>query len=186
MSIKLMMSFSHLILCCPSPSPPALNLAQHHGFSSGHVWMWELGYKESWVPKNWCFLTVVLEETLESSLDCKEMQPVHPKGNQSWIFIGRTDVEAETKILGPPDAKSWVIWKGPDAGKDWRQEEKGTTEAEIVGCHHWLDEHEYEQDPRNWWWTGKPGMLQFMESQRVGHDWATELNWTETGFGILK
>ena len=95
---------------------------QGYGFSSGHVWMWELDYKESWVPKNWCFWTVVLEKTLESPLDCKEIQPVHPQGNQSWVFIGRTDVEAETPILCPSDAKSWLIWKDPDAGKNWGQE----------------------------------------------------------------
>ena len=107
--------------------------SQGYGFSSDHVWMWELDDKESWAPKNWCFWTVVLEKTLESPLDCKEIQPVHPKGDQSLIFIGRTDVEAETPILWPPDAKSWLIWKDPDAGKDWRQEEKGMTEAEMVG-----------------------------------------------------
>ena len=101
-----------------------------------HVWMWELDYKESWAPKNWCFWTVVLEKTLESPLDCKEIKPVHPKGDQSWVFIGRTDAEAETPILWPPDAKSWLIWKDPDVGKDWRQEEKGTTEDEMVGWHH--------------------------------------------------
>ena len=101
-------------------------------FSSGHVWMWELDYKESWALKNWCFWTVVLEKTLESSLDCKDIQPVHPKGNQSWLFIGRTDVEAETPILCPPDAKNWLTWKDPNAGKDWRLEEKGTTEDEMV------------------------------------------------------
>ena len=99
--------------------------SQGYGFSSNHVWMWELDYKESWVPKNWCFCTVVLEKTFESPLNCKEIQPVHPKGNKSWIFIGRTDVEAETPVLWPPDAKSWLIWKHPDAGKDWGQEEKG-------------------------------------------------------------
>ena len=99
--------------------------------------MWGLDWKEGWAPKNWCFWTVVLEKTLESPLDCKEIQPVHPKGNQSWMFIGKTDVEAETPVLWPPDAKSWLIWKAPDAGKDWRQEEKGTTEDEVVGCHHW-------------------------------------------------
>ena len=99
--------------------------SQSYGFSSSHVWMWELDYKESWVPKNWCFWTVVLEKTLESPLDCK-IKPVHPKGNQSLILIGRTDAETETPILWPPDAKSWLIWKYPDAGKDWRQEEKGT------------------------------------------------------------
>ena len=115
-----------------------------YGFSSSHVWMWELDHKESWAQKNWCFWTVVLEKTLESPLDCKEIQPVHPRGNQSRIFIGRTDAEAETPILGP-DAKNWLIGKGPDAGKDWRQEEKGTTEDEMVGWHHWLDGQEFEQ-----------------------------------------
>ena len=99
--------------------------SQSYGFSSSHVWMWELDYKESWAQKNWCFWTVVLKKTLESPLDCKEMQPVHPKGNQSWIFIGRTDVEAATPILWPPDVKNWLIWKDPDAGKNWRREEKG-------------------------------------------------------------
>ena len=116
---------------------------QVYGFSSSHVWMWELDYKESWVPKNLCFWTVVLEKTLESLLDCKEIQPVHPKGDQSWIFIGRTDAEAETPILWPPDVKNWLIWKDPDAGKDWRQEEKGTTEDEMVGWHHRFNGHEF-------------------------------------------
>ena len=111
------------------------------GFSIGHVWMREWGYKESWAQKNWCFWTVVLEKTLESPLDCKEIQPVHPKGDQSWLFIERTDVEAETPILWPPDAKSWLIWKDPDAGKDWGQEKKGTTEDETVGWHHRLNGH---------------------------------------------
>ena len=118
--------------------------SQGYGFSSSHVWMWELDYKESWAPKNWCFWTVVLEKTLESPLDCKEIQPVHPKGNQSWIFTGRTDVEAETLILWPPDAKNWLTWKAPDAGKVWRREEKGTTEDEMVGWHHRLNGHEFE------------------------------------------
>ena len=118
--------------------------SQGYCFSSGGVWMWELDYKESWVPKDWCFWTVVLEKTLESPLDCKEIQPVHPKGDQSWVFIGGTDVEAETPILWPPDAKSWLIWKDPDAGKDWRWEEKGMTEDEIVGWHHWFNGHEFE------------------------------------------
>ena len=118
-------------------------------FSSGHVWMWELDYKESWVLNNWCFWTVVLEKTLESPLDCKEIQPVNPKGNQSWVFIGRTDAEAEAPILWPPDVKSWLIGKDPDAGKDWRQEEKGITEDEMVGWHHWLNGHEFEQTPGN-------------------------------------
>ena len=101
----------------------------------------ELDCKESWAPKNWCFWTVVLQKTLESPLDCKEIQPVHSKGNQSWVFIGRTDVKAEAPILWPPDAKSWLIWKDPDAGKDWRQEEKGMTEDKMAGCHHWLNGH---------------------------------------------
>ena len=108
------------------------------------VMMWELNYKESWALKNWCFATVVLEKTLESPLDCKEIHPVHPKGDQSWIFIGRTDAEAETPILWPLDAKNWLIWKDPDIGKDWRQEEKGMTEDEMVGWHHWLNGHEFE------------------------------------------
>ena len=119
-----------------TPNPPALKPCtsevlwegrhSRDGFSSSHIWMWELDTKESWALKYWCFWTVVLEKTLESSLDCKEIQPVHPKGNQSWIFIGRTDAEAETPILWLPDAKNWLIWKDPDVGKDWRQEEKGT------------------------------------------------------------
>ena len=110
--------------------------SKSYGFSSSHVWMWELDHKESWAPKNWHFWTVVLERTLEGPLECKEIQPVHPKGDQSWVFIGRTDVVAETPILWPPDAKSWLIRKDPDAGKDWGQEEKGTTEDEMVGLHH--------------------------------------------------
>ena len=117
--------------------------SQSYGFSSSHIWMWELDYKESWALKNWCFWTVVLEKTLEGLLDCKKIQPVHPKENQSWMFIGRTDAEAETPILWPPDAKNWLIWKDPDAGKDWRPEEKGTTEHEMVGWHHWLHGHEF-------------------------------------------
>ena len=109
-----------------------------------HVRMWELDYKESWAPKNRCFWIMVLEKTLESLLDCKEIQPVHPKGNQSWIFIGRTDAEAETPVLWPPDAKNWLIRKDPEAGKDWGQEKKGMTQDEMVGWHHRLDGHESE------------------------------------------
>ena len=120
--------------------------SQSYGFSSSHVWMWELDYKESWVPKNWCFWTVVLEKTLESALDCKEIKPVNPKGDQPWTFIGRTDAEAEAPVLWPPDGKNWLIGKDPDAGKDWRQE-KGMTEDEMVGWHHQLDGHEFEQAP---------------------------------------
>ena len=119
--------------------------SQGYGFSSSHVWMWELNYKESWGQKNWCFWTVVLEKTLESPLGCKEIQPVHhPGGDQSWVFTGRTDVEAETPILWPPDTKNWLIWKDPDAGKDWGQEEKGPTGDELVGWHHRLNGHEFE------------------------------------------
>ena len=118
--------------------------SKSYGFFSGHVWMWELDYKESWVLKNWCFWTVVLEKTLESPLDCKEIQPVHPEGNQSWIFIGRTNVEAETPILWPHDVKNWLIWKAPDAGKDWGWEEEGITEDGMVGWHHQHNGHEFE------------------------------------------
>ena len=144
--------------------------SQSYGCFSSHVWMWELDDKESWALKNWCFWTVVSEKTLESPLDCKEIQPVHPKGDQSWVFIGRTDVEAETPILWSPDVKSWLIGKNPDAGKDWKQEEKRTTEDEVVGWYHWLNGHQFE-----WWWTRRPGMLQSMGSQRVRQDWVTEL-----------
>ena len=112
-----------------------------------HIWIWELDYKEGWALKNWCFWTVVLEKILESSLDCKETKPVSPQGNQPWIFNGRTDVKAEALILWPPDVKSWLIGKDPDAGKDWGYEEKGTTEAEMVGCHHQLNRHKFEQIP---------------------------------------
>ena len=116
--------------------------SQSYGFSSSQVWMSELDYKEDWVPKNWRFQTVVLEKTLESPWDYSEIKLVHPKGNQPWIFVGRT--EAEAPILWPPDVKSWLIEKDPDAGKDWR-EEKRTTEDEMVGWHHWLSGHELEQ-----------------------------------------
>ena len=119
--------------------PTKVRLVKAMVFSSSHVWMWELDYKESWAPKNWCFWTVMLEKTVESPLDCKEIQPVHPKRDQSWVFIGRTDVEAETPILRPPDAKNQLIRKDPDAGKDWRWEEKGTIEDKVVGWHHRLD-----------------------------------------------
>ena len=129
---------------------------------------WELDYKESWVPRNWCFWTAVLEKTLESPLDCKEIQPVHPKGNQSWIFIGRTDAEAETPILWPPDVKNWLIWKNPGAGKDWRRE-NGMTENEMVGWHHWLNGREFDE-ALGVGETGKPGMLQSMDATE-------QLNW---------
>ena len=141
--------------------------------------MWELDYKESWEPKNWCFWTMVLEQTLESLLDCKEIKPVHAKGNRSWIFIGRTDAEAEIPILWPPDVKNLFIWKAPDAGKDWRWEERGTTEDEIVGWYHWLKGRVWVNS-RNSRWTGRHGVLQSVGSQRVRHDWVTVLNWLMT------
>ena len=143
--------------------------------------MWELDYKESWVPKNWCFWTVVLEKSLESPLDCKEIQPVHPKGDQSWVFIGRTDAKAETPILWPPHVKSWLTGKDPDAGRDWGQEEKGMTEDEMAGWHHWLDGHEFE------WTMGVgdgQGCLVWCDSwSHKESDTTQRLNWTEN---ILK
>ena len=117
------------------------------GFSSGHVWIWELDCEESWVPKNWCFWTVMLEKTLDSPLDCKEVQPVHSKGDQSWVFFGRTDAKAEAPVLWPPHVKSWLIGKDSDAGRDWGQEEKGMMEDEMAGWHHWLDGRESEWTP---------------------------------------
>ena len=159
------MPSNHLILCCPLLLPPSIfpsikvfsNESVLMGFSFNEQEFFnfiaavticsdfgELDYKESRVPKNWCFWIVVLEKTLESSLDCKEIQPVHPKGNQPWIFTGKTDAEAETPILWPHDAKNWLIWKDPDVGKDWGQEEKGMTEDKMVGWHHRLNGHEFE------------------------------------------
>ena len=120
-----------------------------------------------------------MEKTLKSPLNCKEIQPVNPKGNQSWVFTVRTDVEAETPILWTPDAKSWLIWEDPDPWKDWEQEEKGTKQDEMVRWHHQLKWTWVWLDPGSWWWAGRPGMLRFMGMQRVWHDWATELNWTE-------
>ena len=121
--------------------------SQGYDFSSSHVWMWELDCEESWALKNWCFRTVVLEKTLESPLDCKEIQTFHPKGDQFWVYIGRTDVEAETPIFWLPHAKSWLTGKDSDAGRDWGQEEKGTTEDEMAGWHHQLNGHEFEWNP---------------------------------------
>ena len=139
--------------------------------------MWELDYKEGWVPKNWCFWTVVLENTLESPLDSMEIKSVNPKGDQSWIFIGRTDVEAEAPILWPCDAKNWLIGKDPDAGKDWRQEEKGTTEDEMVGWHHWLNEYEFEQAPGVGDGQGSLACCSSWNSKEL--DTTEWLNWTE-------
>ena len=151
--------------------------SQSFGFSSSHVWMWELDYKESWVPKNWCFWTVVLEKTLESPLDCKEIQPVHPKGNQTWIFIGRTDAEVEIPILWLSEAKNWHIWKDPDARKDWRRKRGWQRMRCWVASPTWWTW--VWVNSGSWWWTGRPGMLQSMGSQRVRHNWATELNYQE-------
>ena len=138
--------------------------------------MWELDCEEGWALKNWCFWTVVLEKTLKSPLDSKEIQSVHPKGNQSWIFIGRTDAEAESPILWPPDAKNWHIWEDPDTGTDWRREEKGTTKDEIVGWHHQLNGREFEQAPGVGDGQGSLACCSPWGC-RVRHDWATELNW---------
>ena len=152
--------------------------SQGYGFSSGHVWMWELDYKESWMLKNWCFWIVVLEKTLESPLDCKEIQPVHPKGDQSWVFFGRTDVEAETPILWPPDAKSWLIWKDHNAGKDWGQEEKGMTENETVGWHQRFNGHGFGWTPGAGDWQG--GLACCGSRGRKESDTTERLNLTET------
>ena len=140
--------------------------------------MWELEHKEGWVGKNWCFWTVILEKTFESPLVSKEIKPVNPQGNLSWIFTGRTDAEAEAPILWPLNVKSWLIWKDPDAARDWGQEEKGTTgwEGWMASPTQWTW---VWVDSGSWWWTGRPGVLQFMGSQSR-HDWATELNWTDS------
>ena len=138
--------------------------------------MWELNHKESWALKNWCFWTAVLEKTLESPLDCKEIQPVYPKGNQSWIFSGRTDAEAETPILWPLDVNNWLTGKDPDAGKDWRQEEKGMTEDEMVGWYHQLCGHGFEH--ASGVGDGQGSLVCCSPwSCRVRYDWATELNY---------
>ena len=145
--------------------------SQGYSFSYSHVWMWELDYKEGCVPKNWCFWTVVFEKTLESPLDCKEIQPIHPKG----IFIGRTDAEAEIPILWPPDVKKWLTGKDPDARKDWRREAKWMTED---GGDCWMASPTgwtwVWVSSGSWWWTGKPGLLLSTGLQRVRHDWATK------------
>ena len=154
-------------------------------FPSSHVWMWELNHKEGWTLKNQCSQTVVLAKTLESPFDSKKIKPVNPKGNQPWMFIGRTDGEAEVPILWPPNLKSRLIGKDPDAGKDWRQEKKGTTEDEMLGWHHWLNGHEFAQTPGEI--KGQPGMLQSKGSQRTRHDWTTEQWWSVSlVFDLLK
>ena len=156
---------------------PTKSTLSNYAFSSSHVWMWELDYKERWAPNNWCFSTVVLEKTLESPLYCKEIQPIHPKGEQCWVFIGRTDIEAETPILWPPDEKSWLIGKDPHAGKHWGQEEKVMTKDEMVGWHHRLNGHGFGWTPR----VGDgQGTLVCCSSQ--GHkelEMTEQLNWTD-------
>ena len=154
--------------------------SQAYVFSNGHVWMWELDCEESWAPKNWCFWTVVLEKTLENPLDCKEIHLVHSEGDQPWDFFGKNDGEAETPVLWPPHVKSWLIGKDFDAGRDRRQEEKGTTEDEMPGWHHWLYGREWTSGVGDG--QGGLAMLWFMGSQRVRHDWVSELNWIEQGF----
>ena len=146
----------------------------HHSIL--HVWIWELDHKDSWAPKNWCFWTMILEKTLKSPLDCKEIQPVHPKGNQSWIFIGRTDAEAEAPILWPPDAKNWLLGKDPDAGKYWRLE-KGMPEDEMVGWHHRVDGHDFEQAPGVG--DGQGSLVCCSPWSRKESDTFEQLNWTE-------
>ena len=150
--------------------------SQGYGFSSGHAWMWELDCEEGWLLKNWCFWPVVLEKTLESPLDCKVIQPVHSEGDQPWDFFGGNDAEAGTPVLWPPHAKSWLIGKDSDAGRDWGQEEKGDDrgwDGWMASLTRWTW---VWVNSRSWWWTGTPGVLQFMGSRRVGHDWVTELN----------
>ena len=154
--------------------------SQGYVFSSGHVWMWELDYKESWALKNWCIWTVVLEKTLESPLDFKETQPVHPKGDQSWVFIGRTDVEAETPILWPPDVKTWLIGKDPDAGRDGRQEEKVMTEDEMVAWHHRCNGHGFGWTPGVG--NGQGGLACCGSWCRKESDTTEWLNWTELNY----
>ena len=154
--------------------------SQGYGFSSSHVWMWEVDSKESWALKNWWFWTVVLEKTLESPLDCKEIQPVHPKGGQSWVFIGRTDIEVETPILWPPDVKNWFIWKDLDAGKDWGQEKKGTTEDEMVRWHHQLNGHEFGWTPGVGDGQGGLGCCSPWDCKES--DTTEQLNWNGTFF----
>ena len=149
--------------------------SEGYGFSSSHVWIWELDCEESWAPKNWCFWTVVLEKTLENPLDCKEIKPVHPKGDQSWVSIGRTDAEAETLILQPPHAKSWL--SGKDAGRGWGQEEKGMTEDEMTGWHHGLNGRESEWTPGVG--DGQGGLACCSSLGRKESDTTERLNWTE-------
>ena len=157
--------------------PSKVHLIKAMFFPISCMDVWELDYKESWAPKNWCFWTVVLEKTLESLLDCKEIQPVHPQGDQSWVFIGRTNVEAEAPIVWPPDAKNWLIWKDSDAVKDWGQEEKEMTEDEMVGWHHWLNRHEFGWTPGIG--DGQGGLARWGSWGCKESDTTEQVNWTE-------
>ena len=147
---------------------------QSYGFSSSRIWMWELDCKGGWEPKNWCFWIVVLEKTLESSLDSKEINPVNPKGTQSWLFIGRTDAEAEAPILWPPDAKSWLIRKDPDVGKRLKAGGEGDNKDEMVGWHHWLNGREFEQVPGDGEWQRSLAYCSPWDHRESRRDWATE------------
>ena len=157
--------------------------SQGYGFSSGHVRMWRLDCEESWAPKNWWFWTVVLEKTLESPLDCKEIQPVHSRGYQPWDFFGRNDAKAETPVFWPPHEMSWLIEKDSDAGRDWGQEEKGMTEDEMAGWHYWLDGRESEWTPGVG--DGQVGLAWCDSWGRKESDTTEQVNWTELNWNIL-
>ena len=174
-----MLTFTLAISCLTTSNKGPSS--QDYGFSSSHVWMWELDCEDSWALKNWCFWTVMLEKTLESPLDCKEIQPVHSKGDQPWVFFGRTDAKAEIPVPWPPHAKSWLN------GKDWCWEGLGAGgEGDDRGWDGWMASLTrwtwVWENSGSWWWAGRPSVLQFMGSQRVGHDWATELNWNLSNF----
>ena len=157
----------------------------HIPYLKGHVWMWEFDYKERWAPKNWCFWTVILKKTLESPLDCKEVQSIHSEGDQPWNFFGRNDAKAETLVLWPPHVKNWLIGKDSDAGRDGgrrRRDDRGW-DGWMASLTQWTW---VWVNSESWWWTGRPDMLWFMRSQRVGHDWVTELNWSEPTSKILR
>ena len=183
---KVMTSLNSIFKSRDITLPTKVRLVKAMVFPSGHIWMWELDCEERWAPKNWCFWTVVLEKTLESPLNCKDIQPVHPKRDRYWVFIGWADVEPETPILWPPDVKSWLIWKDPDAGKDWRQEEKGTTEDEIIGWHHQLNGHEFGKfrellmDREAW----HAAVHRITKNRTQLNNW-TELNWVSQHY-LLK